>query len=163
GIQLLENLEWSGNATFSRNKIEEYTYYLDNYDTGSQQSTTYTDTDIAFSPGFVGNSTLRFNYKGFAASLNTKYVSKQYLDNTQTESRTLDPYLVNDLRLSYNWNTTPLLNSLEATLKVNNIFDEMYESNGYTYGYIAGGERQFFNFYYPQAGRNIMLQLSFNF
>ncbi len=39
----------------------------------------------------------------------------------------------------------------------------MYESNGYTYGYIAGGERQFFNFYYPQAGRNIMLQLSFNF
>jgi len=163
GIQLLENLEWSGNATFSRNKIEEYTYYLDNYDTGSQQSTTYTDTDIAFSPGFVGNSTLRFNYEGFAASLNTKYVSKQYLDNTKTESRTLDPYLVNDLRLSYNWNTTPLLNSLEATLKVNNIFDEMYESNGYTFGYIAGGERQFFNYYYPQAGRNIMLQLSFNF
>jgi iron complex outermembrane receptor protein len=163
GIQLLENLEWSGNATFSRNKIEEYTYYLDNYDTGSQQSTTYSDTDIAFSPGFVGNSTLRFNYEGFAASLNTKYVSKQYLDNTQTESRTLDPYLVNDLRLSYNWNTTPFLNSLEATLKVNNIFDEMYESNGYTYGYIAGGERQFFNYYYPQAGRNIMLQLSFNF
>jgi iron complex outermembrane receptor protein len=163
GIQLLENLEWSGNATFSRNKIEEYTYYLDNYDTGSQQSTTYSDTDIAFSPGFVGNSTLRFNYEGFAASLNTKYVSKQYLDNTQTESRTLDPYLVNDLRLSYNWNTTPLLNTLEATLKVNNIFDEMYESNGYTYGYIAGGERQFFNYYYPQAGRNIMLQLSFNF
>ncbi len=163
GVQLFENLEWSGNATFSRNKIEEYTYYLDNYDTGGQEATTYTDTEIAFSPGFVGNSTLRFTHQGFAASLNTKYVSKQYLDNTQTESRTLDPYLVNDLRLSYDWSTTPLLNSLEATLKVNNIFDEMYESNGYTYGYVSGGDRQFFNYYYPQAGRNIMLQLSFNF
>ncbi|WP_255233360.1 TonB-dependent receptor [Aliifodinibius salipaludis] len=163
GIQLLENLEWSGNATFSRNKIQEYTYYLDNYDTGSQEETTYTDTDIAFSPGFVGNSSLRFTHRGFSTSLNTKYVSKQYLDNTQTESRTLDPYLVNDLQLSYDWSTTPLLNSLAATLKVNNIFNEMYESNGYTYGYIAGGEQQFFNFYYPQAGRNILLQLSFKF
>ncbi|WP_445664517.1 TonB-dependent receptor [Fodinibius sp. AD559] len=163
GIQLHENLEWSGNATFSRNKIEEYTYYLDNYVTGSQESTTYTDTDIAFSPGFTGNSSLRFTHQGFSASLNTKYVSKQYLDNTQTESRTLDPYLVNDLRLSYDWSTTPLLNILKATLKVNNIFDEMYESNGYTYGYISGGEKQFFNYYYPQAGRNILLQLSFNF
>ena len=163
GVRLFENLEWSGNATISRNKIEEYTSYLDNYDTGGQEATTYTDTDIAFSPSFIANSKLRFNHNGFSAALNTKYVSKQYLDNTQTESRTLDPYLVNDLQLSYDWSTTPLLNSLEATLKVNNIFDEMYESNGYTYGYISGGERQFFNYYYPQAGRNIMLQLSFNF
>lgn len=163
GIQLLESLEWSGNATLSRNKIEEYTYYLDNYDTGGQQATTYTDSDIAFSPNFIGNSKLQFNHNGFSAAVNTKYVSKQYLDNTQAESRSLDPYLVNDLQISYDWSTSPLLNNLEAALKVNNIFNEMYESNGYTYGYIAGGEQQFFNYYYPQAGRNIMLQLSFNF
>ena len=163
GVQLFENLEWSGNATISRNKIEEYTSYLDNYDTGGQEATTYSDTDIAFSPSFIANSKLRFNYNGFSAALNTKYVSKQYLDNTQTESRTLDSYLINDLQFGYDWSTTPLLSSLEATMKVNNMFDEMYESNGYTYGYISGGERQFFNYYYPQAGRNIMLQLSFNF
>jgi iron complex outermembrane receptor protein len=163
GIQLLESLEWSGNATLSRNKIEEYTYYLDNYDTGGQQATTYADSDIAFSPNFIGNSKLQFNHNGFSAAVNTKYVSKQYLDNTQAESRSLDPYLVNDLQISYDWSTSPLLNNLEAALKVNNIFNEMYESNGYTYGYMAGGEQQFFNYYYPQAGRNIMLQLSFNF
>lgn len=163
GFRLFENLEWSGNATISRNKIEEYTYYLDNYDTGGQEATTYTDTDIAFSPSFIANSKLHFNQNGFSVVLNTKYVSKQYLDNTQTEGRTLDPYFVNDLQLSYDWSSTPLLNSLETSLKVNNIFDEMYESNGYTYGYISEGERQFFNYYYPQAGRNIMLQLSFNF
>lgn len=163
GIQLLESLEWSGNATMSRNKIEEYTYYLDDYDTGGQKATTYTDTDIAFSPNFIANSNLQFSNRGFSVALNTKYVGKQYLDNTQTESRSLDSYLVNDLQLSYDWSTTPLLNNLEATLQVNNIFNEMYESNGYTYGYIAGGEQQFFNYYYPQAGRNIMLQLSFKF
>ncbi|WP_441001034.1 TonB-dependent receptor [Fodinibius sp. SL11] len=163
GVQLLESLEWSGNATLSRNKIEEYTNYLDNYDIGGQETTTYTGTDIAFSPNVIANSKFRITHKGFSAALNTKYVSKQYLDNTQTESRSLDSYIVNDLQLSYNWSTTPLFNSLDATLKVNNIFNEMYESNGYTYGYISGGEQQFFNYYYPQAGRNIMLQLSFKF
>ena len=163
GVQLLESLEWSGNATLSRNKIEEYTNYLDNYDIGGQETTTYTGTDIAFSPNVIANSKFQITHKGFSAALNTKYVSKQYLDNTQTESRSLDSYIVNDLQLSYNWSTTPLFNSLDATLKVNNIFNEMYESNGYTYGYISGGEQQFFNYYYPQAGRNFMLQLSFKF
>lgn len=163
GIELLPSLEWRGNATFSRNKIEEYTYYLDNYDTGNQEATTYSDTDIAFSPSFIGNSKLRFKSDGFSAELITKYVSKQYLDNTQTESRSLDPYLVNDLRIGYDWNPSRVLKGLEATLQVNNIFDEMYESNGYTYGYVAGGDRQFFNYYYPQSGRNIMLQLSLTF
>lgn len=163
GIQILDNLEWSGNATFSQNKIEEYTYFLDNYDTGQQEATTYENTDIAFSPNFIANSALRYSYKGFSTAFNTKFVSQQYLDNTQTESRSLDPYLVNDLQLSYDWSKAPLLNNLKATLKVNNLFNEMYESNGYTYGYIAGGEQQFFNYYYPQAGRNILLQLSLQF
>ncbi len=163
GVQLMDNLEWSGNATLSQNKIEEYTFYLDNYDTGDQQAITYSDTDIAFSPNFISNSKLRFTHQGFAASLNTKYVSKQYLDNTQTDSRSLDAYWINDLQLSYSLKRAPIVNQMEATLQVNNIFDEMYESNGYTYGYVAEGEQQYFNYYYPQAGRNIVLQLSFTF
>lgn len=163
GVQLLSNLEWSGNATFSQNKIEEYTYFLDDFDTGGQVSTIYEDTDIAFSPDFVGNSKLRFSRDGFSAELHTKYVSRQYLDNTQTDNRSLDPYLVNDVRVSYSWDQTPLFKGIDATLQLNNVFNEMYESNGYTFGYIAGGERQFFNFYYPQAGRNFLMQLSLKF
>lgn len=163
GVDISDKIEWSGNATLSQNKIEEYTFYLDNYDTGEQQAITHSDTDIAFSPSFISNSKLRFTHNSFAASLNTKYVSRQHLDNTQTESRSLDAYWVNDLQLSYSLNRAPFVNQLDATLQVNNIFDEMYESNGYTYGYIAEGDQQHFNYYYPQAGRNIMFQLSFKF
>lgn len=163
GLQLLPNLEWSGNATFSRNKIQDYTYYLDNYDSGGQEATTYENTDIAFSPDFIGNSMLQYRRGGFSAGLSTKYVSRQYLDNTQSDSRSLDPYLVNDVRLGYNWTTAPFASHIEATLMVNNVLDERYESNGYTYGYISGDEEQFFNYYYPQAGRNFLLQLSFHF
>ncbi len=163
GVQLLPSLEWTANATFSKSKINEYTNYLDNYDVGTQEETTYEDTDIAFSPDIIGNSKLRFHRDGFSAELNSKYVSQQYLDNTQTESRSLDAYFVNDLRIGYDWSRSPLFQNVKATLQVNNLFNEMYESNGYTYGYIAGGEQQFFNYYYPQAGRNFLLKLSFNF
>lgn len=162
-VQLWPFLEWSGNATLSRNKIQNYTYYLDNYDTGTQESITYEQPDIAFSPGFIGNSKLRFNYDRLTAELSTKYVSRQYLDNTQSRSRSLNPYLVNDIRLGYTWPHAPLLENVKATLLINNVLNEMYESNGYTYGYISEGQQQFFNYYYPQAGRNFLLQLSFSF
>jgi iron complex outermembrane receptor protein len=163
GVQLWSFLEWSGNATLSRNKIQGYTYYLDNYDTGGQESIRYENPDIAFSPDFIGNSKFRFTYDQFTAELSTQYVSRQYLDNTETHSRSLDPYWVNDIRLGYSWDDATVVESIKATLLVNNILDERYESNGYTYGYISGGEQQFFNYYYPQAGRNFLLQLSFNF
>ncbi|GAA5521783.1 TonB-dependent receptor [Aliifodinibius salicampi] len=161
GIQLLDGLEWSGNATLSRNKIQDYTYYLDNYDTNNQETMTYENTDISFSPDFIGNSVLRYSMNNFSAEISTKYVSRQYLDNTQSLSRSIDPYLVNDLRLGYNWTAAPLFKGIDLNLMVNNLLDEQYSSNGYTFGYIAGGEEQFFNYYYPQAGRNFLFQLSF--
>jgi len=167
GVRLLPELEWSGNATFSRNKIEEYEQFIDVYDAGfnfiGQESRIYESTDISFSPSFIGSSVLSFTDNGFSAELVTKYVSRQYLDNTQTDSRSIDPYLVNDIRLGYNFSSIPVLSGLQANLQVNNVLDETYETNGYTFGYIAGGNEQHFNYYYPQAGRNFRLQLSFRF
>lgn len=167
GVRVLPQLEWSGNATFSRNKIEEYEQFIDVYDASfnfiGQESRFYENTSIAFSPSFIGNSVLSFTDDGFSAELVTKYVSRQYLDNTQTVSRSIDPYLVNDIRLGYNFSSIPVLSGLQANLQVNNVLDETYETNGYTFGYIAGGNEQHFNYYYPQAGRNFMVQLSFRF
>lgn len=167
GVRIIPSLEWSGNATFSQNKIEEYEQFIDVYDGNftfiRQDSRIYTNTDIAFSPSFIGNSIFSFTEDGLSAELITKYVSRQYLDNTQTKTRSIDPYFINDIRLGYNFTQIPVINRLQANLQVNNIFDSTYETNGYTFGYIAGGEEQHFNFYYPQAGRNFLLQLSFKF
>lgn len=163
GLRLLPGLDWSGNATLSRNRIERYTYYLDNFDTGGQESVIYEDAPIAFSPSFIGNSVLSFTGGGFAGEWTSKYVSRQYLDNTGTRSRSLDPYWVNDLRFSYDFGGLDFAQDIRATLQLNNVLDHRYESNGYTFGYVNGGERQFFNYYYPQAGRNFMLELSMRF
>lgn len=163
GTQLLTNLEWSGNATFSQNKIEEYQRFLDDFDSGGQQSETYTDVDIAFSPSTIANSILSYHPGSFTTEWTLKYVSRQYLDNTQTNARSIDPYLVNDLRFSYSLNDLSIVQNVTASLQINNILNEKYVSNGYTFGWISGGQERFFNYYYPQAGRNILANVKVRF
>ena len=48
------------------------------------------------------------------------------------------------------------MKSISINLAVYNLFNNFYESNGYTWGYIGGGTEVRENFYYPQAGINFM-------
>lgn len=163
GVRLTSTLEWSGNATFSRNKIEEYTQYLDDFDQGGQNTRTFEETALSFSPSFIGNSIVSFTDDGFTAELISKYVSRQYLDNTQTRRRSIDPYFVNDVRVGYNFTGISYVKNIRATFQVNNVLNEKYETNGYTFGWISGGQERHFNYYYPQAGRNFLLHLKLEF
>jgi iron complex outermembrane receptor protein len=162
-LRLTPALTWEANATFSRNKIPEYTHFLDNFDQGGQDAIVYENSDIAFSPALIGNSILRFHRSDWRAELVSKYVSRQYLDNTQNNSRSIDPYFVNDLRFGYSFSRAPWVGSLDVTLQVNNILDARYVSNGYTFGWIAGESEQHFNYYFPQAGRNMLMKVSVGF
>ncbi|KQS23907.1 TonB-dependent receptor [Dyadobacter sp. Leaf189] len=156
-------LKWNVNATFSRNKIDNFTEYVVDYDNGGYQTVNHGKSDISFSPNVIAGSQLTYSiYKNVELALLTKYVGKQYLDNTSTESRRLDAYFTNDVRLS--WTIKPKwANEIAFNLLVNNILAEQYESNGYTYGYIAGGALTQENFYFPQAGRNFLIGVNFRF
>ncbi len=162
GISITSNFSWAANATFSKNKIENYTEFIDDYDNGGQIERNFSDTDIALSPSVIANSIFGFSEQGLTTELTTKYVSKQYLDNTQNDARSIDPYLVNDLRVSYAFTNLSFAKAITANLMVNNLLNERYETNGYTFGFIAGGEQRF-NYYYPQAGRNFLLQVKWEF
>ncbi len=162
GVSITSNFSWAANATFSKNKIENYNEFIDDYDNGGQIERNYSDTDIALSPSIIANSILGFSENGLTTELTTKYVSKQYLDNTQNDARSIDPYLVNDLRISYAFTNLSFAKGITANLMINNLLDEKYETNGYTFGFIAGGEQRF-NYYYPQAGRNFLLQVKWEF
>lgn len=39
----------------------------------------------------------------------------------------------------------------------------MYSSKDYTYGYIVNGREKHFEYYFPQAGRHFMMQVSVAF
>ncbi|MEI9911687.1 MAG: hypothetical protein WDO71_19760 [Bacteroidota bacterium] len=64
------------------------------YDLGGQKINHYNETDIAFSPTAVGGATINFiPCPDFELSLLSKYVSDQYLDNTQNENRKLKAFI----------------------------------------------------------------------
>ena len=153
---ILKNISVSGNLTLSRNKINKFNEYVDDYDAGAQQVLEHSNTDIAFSPSIISAATISWlPVKNLSVDLTTKYVGKQFLDNTSDETRKLDAYLLNDVLLQYRFSFSFCK---EITLKfaVYNLFDQKYESNGYTYGYIYGGSVVQENFYFPQAGRSWM-------
>ncbi|WP_425390080.1 TonB-dependent receptor [Ekhidna sp.] len=165
--QFTEQLRWDANLTLSRNKIENFTEVIYNYGTNFDEfnieETQYQDTDISFSPNVIGGSQLVYSpFDGFETALRSKYVGKQYLDNTSSENRSIDPYFVNDLRLSYNF-TVSSIENVNISLLVNNILDVEYSSNGYTFGYAGGDYIVRENYFYPQAGRNFLMALNLRF
>jgi iron complex outermembrane receptor protein len=166
-IRFSQYFSWNANLTLSRNKIAEFTEVLYDYgvafDEYNEVRNTYSDTDISFSPSIVAGS--GFTYRpinGLEATLLTKYVGKQYLDNTQNAARGIDAYFVNDVRVQYAV-TTKFIRQVSLSFLINNILDEVYESNGYTWGYLGGGDSYRENYYYPQAGRNFMAMLTLSF
>ena len=163
GIQPVNWLKASGNIAFSKNKVKHFTEYIDDYDNGGQKINNYSSTGIALSPSTVGAVTLSFlPARDFEFSLLSKYVSKQYLDNTQNEGRKLDPYYVQDVRVIYTFRKK-FLKEANIVLQVNNVFNKKYEPNGYTYNYISAGELVVNNYYFPMAGTNFMTAINFRF
>ncbi len=111
----------------------------------------------------IAGSTLNYYpARGFEIALISKYVSKQYLDNTGNNDRVINPYFVNDLRMIYKV-YPEFMKEMSFSLLVNNIFNNMWESNGYTYGYIGGGQEFRENLYYPQAGTHLLASLVLKF
>ena len=155
---------WSGNLALSNNKLRSFTEYVDNWDDFSQLSNTYTNTDIAFSPSQVFSSVFRIKWlEQLETDIISKYVSRQYLDNTQNPGRSLDAFFVQDLRFSFHPKINNRLDFLSISLLLNNVLNKSYAPNGYTFSGIIGGERNDFTFLYPQAGTNFLLQASVKF
>ncbi|WP_317132766.1 TonB-dependent receptor [Pedobacter sp. BS3] len=165
--KLVPSLTWGLTATLSRNKIKQFDeviYEYDaNYDLVNTIVNSYDKPDIAFSPNFIASSELSWQpVKNAEIALLSKYVGRQYLDNTSNGKRQLDPFFVNDLRLHYQTAFTGIKN-IGLTLMVNNLFSERYESNGYTYSSVVDHRMITENFYFPQATRNFLLALNVKF
>jgi iron complex outermembrane receptor protein len=112
----------------------------------------YKNTPLSFSPSVTGSLQMQlFPVKNLEIDWSAKYVSRQYLDNTGNNSLALDPYLINDARIAY-FIASGKMPDIEVTLMISNIFNTLYESNGYVYGDSP--------YYYPQAGIHFMAGLA---
>ena len=132
---------WDANATLSRNICKDWTVTLKD---GSAVS--LGDTHTAFSPDFIFNNIFTFNYKGFNAGIQSQYIGKQYLTNTDFDSyknynkdgsfdQDVDMFLKahfnTNVNLSYHF-ALPCFGLKDITLGVTlyNIFNAKYDNNG---------------------------------
>ena len=164
GMALSNKFSLNINATFSNNVIKDFQEviydYGQNYDEYNAVIIDYGQTSISFSPNVIAGGSLVFKpIKGMAVNWNHRYVSDQYLDNTNTESRKIDAYYLSDIISSYSFSALKM-KSIGLKFAVYNLFNTTYESNGYTFGYRGGGEEVRENFFYPQAGINFMAGLT---
>ena len=163
GLKILKNLNWEANATFSRNKIRNFTEYVENWDTGSLEENQLGSTDIAFSPGVIANSRLTYKLPlNLDISILSSYVSSQFIDNTSNEDRKLNEYFINNLKFDYLLKQR-LFKEVKFHFLINNLFDKAYETNAWIYSYIYNSQRYKMDGYFPQAGRHFLFSLNISF
>ena len=178
GVKINHKWSWSANATFSKNTIAHYTEYVDNWDTWGQESNSYSNTTIAFSPDMIWASQLDYQFKdNIELQFISKYVDEQFIDNTSSDERKLDAYLVHHARLIWDIESE-LFKSARLSLQVNNLFDEKYVNNAWVYRfksdgydprpddpYVTANSDGGYDMagYFPQAKRNLLIGLSLGF
>ena len=148
---------WHINGCLSHNRIIDYVNYVDDWNNGGQVEEQLGNTPIAFSPAAVLANDFTFTpLRNFDISLTSKFVSKQYLDNSGNDERCLKPYSYTNLRISYTFEFKKFAKELGLYFQVNNLFNAQYESNAWIYSYYYDGTRYADAGYYPQAGINFL-------
>lgn len=132
---------WDVNATWSKNQVKGITVKLTDNSVADLG-----DQPLAFSPDWIVNNIFTFNYKGLNASIQSQYISEQYMTNTGFKSyktlddngqptdvsMMLDGHFVTNIDLSYNFKL-PKLGIKDATIGVTlyNLFSAEYDNNGW--------------------------------
>ena len=158
-ISISNTIALNANTTISLNKIQAFDEIIADYTVDfSKKVIRHENTDISFSPSFTGALQLLYKpSKRFETELSSKFVSVQYLDNTQDGARSLPSYHYQNVRATYHLQAK-FVKSSTISVFVNNLLDKKYASNGYSYSYIYG-DLVTENYQYPQAGRHVMMTL----
>ncbi|MGV3540678.1 MAG: TonB-dependent receptor [Rufibacter sp.] len=170
GLGLGEFARLTTNLSFSRNRIKNFSEtvyrYDENYDLEEVVTNQYEETTISYSPSAVTSTQLEVQpLTGLRFQFQYKTVSEQFLDNTASQDRRLKPYQIGDARIFYSFRPANWMKEVELGLLVNNVFNKLYEANGWTFSEMYSGDqtRYSYNYYFPQAPRNFMAQLSLRF
>lgn len=159
--------DWQLNATLSRNRIKNFVEYIYEDEWTNPISIDCGDTPIAFSPSLVMGNTFNFHWLGFDASLQTKYVGKQYMNNARSEEALLNSYCVTDLHLGYTFKELKGIKELRLGFAVYNLFNEKYCNNGYAGAgyYVEDGKNVIYRYagFAAQATTNVMGTVSLKF
>ena len=183
-LKPIDWFRWDVNATWSKNRVKGITVQLMDggvADLGNQP--------LAFSPDFILNNILTFNYRGPKASVQSQYVSEQYMTNTGFKSyqthddngqlvdvgMMLDGHFTTNVDLSYNFQLPKLgIKDVTVGLTLYNLFSAKFDNNGWAApAFTQQGDKviatgwgesdQYEAGFAPSAPFNMMAHLSVNF
>jgi len=145
-----EQLEMQANITLSDNRNKDYVAKEDG------QLVHYGDTQLTYSPGTIMAGIIAWKpIENFKIQSITKYVGSQYMDNRNIEASKLDAYWVENILMTYHLTTFKSIKAIDLSVKLNNVFDQKYASNGYMWGDTP--------YYFPQAGFNMLAGVNLTF
>jgi len=114
--ETLNNLSFRLISTYMQTNVEEF----------SDGGETFTDVEHAFAPDFQIMPSMEWSpINSLAIGLDARYVSEAYLELSNDPELTLPSYFVTNGNIR--WNATE---NLELGLWVNNLFDELYFTDG---------------------------------
>lgn len=182
-LDITEWLTVEGNAALSINKIKDFDEYVENWDDWEGNTDAngnaydgdgfdiihYDNSTLAFSPSAILNGFVTVHHKGWQAVWHTNYVSRQYLDNTENDDRSLPSYCVSAVNLSYTLKPKAVVKEAIFGLNFNNLFNAHYAANGWVYSanYESGGHPNDNRYYQigfiPMAGFTMMGSVTVRF
>lgn len=166
GWNPLSWLSLEGNAALSRNRLKNFKECVESWD-GPAVWNTYKSSTIAFSPSAILNGFVDVHFAGFRATWHTNFVSKQYLDNTESSERSLPCYSQTNVNASYTFNFAKRVLGLKQMVlgaDFNNIFDRHYAASGYVYyDWYNNNKRNSTVAYIPMAGFNCLGTVTLKF
>ncbi len=175
-------LSLSGNFNFSDNYFKEYREILGTDGAGNIiYGNDYSDNKILLNPSVIANLTLGYQTEfGLNVYVSAQHIGKQYLDNSENErknplarlapgyvDRIIAEYTVFNAGLSFDFipafgkgpagkSISRFVRSFELSMKVNNIFDRLYETTGSVDSYGTP-------YWIPAAERNLFFNLKVGF
>ena len=158
-VQPLKWLSLEGNAALSENclndfdeviedwrdqyaaddpKLEQYKqdYHIDGNGDKLRTIPHKGKTALAYSPQVILNGFVNFKFGSFIATWHTGYVSRQYLDNSQNNDRSLPAYSLSDLSFSYTIPMKKAFNSIVIGADFNNVLNSRVATSGWVYSAV---------------------------
>jgi iron complex outermembrane receptor protein len=162
--QMSPRLHSKTTASFSHNRIDAWTQFFDAYDPEGNyvesRPVQYENVQPLLTPSVLITQSFDYSLNArLTTNATARYVGRSYLDNTNDAAFDAPAFTIVDARLSY-----AVTSWARVTLQVNNLLDadRVYPS-GYSYRFFSGEENSGTAYYYPQAGRNAVVLMDFDF
>ena len=161
-------LEFEGNAALSSNRIKDFNEVVEDWDNG-WTTIHYDNSTLAYSPSAILNGFMNIRFGHFKATWHTGYVSRQYLDNTGNNDRSLPAYSLSDLSFSYSIPVKKILDRIVIGADMNNVFNTRCATSGWVYSALFesgghGNDNRYYQIgFIPAAPFSVLAHITIEF